>query len=105
MKTHKATRISIIAEKLIQDGITRILDDAGATGYSLFEGGGKGAHGPHPLQRAAVVTDFSIIKIEVILADRETAEAIAEAVSDRYFETYSGIIYLDDVEILRPGKF
>ena len=105
MKTHKATRISIVAEKLIEDGITRILEDAGATGYSVFEGGGKGSHGPHPLHRPAIVNDFAIIKIEAILGSRTAAEAIAEAVTERYFGKYSGIIYLDEVEILRPEKF
>lgn len=105
MKTHIATRISIIAERLIQDGIIRILEDAGATGHFIFEGGGEGAHGPHPLHRPAIVDGFSIVKIEVILSDRATAEEIAGKVAESYFKKYSGIIYLDNVEVLRPGKF
>jgi len=105
MKTYKATRISIVAEKLIEDGIIRILEDAGATGYSVFEGGGKGSHGPHPLHRPAIVDGFAIIKIEAILGNRNAAERIADAVTQKYFGQYSGIVYLDDVEILRPAKF
>lgn len=105
MKTFKATRISIIAEKLIQDGITRILEQAGATGYSLFEGGGKGEHGLHPLRRPSIVEEFAIVKIEAIIANREVAEKIAEQITTAYFGTHSGVIYLHDVEVLRPEKF
>ena len=32
METHRATRVSITAEKLIQDGITRIIEEEGAVG-------------------------------------------------------------------------
>lgn len=105
MKTHKVTRISITAEKLIKDKIIAILDEAGATGYSFFEGGGKGAHGEHPAHRPSIVDDFTLVKIEVIITSRDAAEAIAGRIAKEYFGTYSGIVYLDEVEILRPEKF
>lgn len=105
MITHKATKITIVAEKLIQDGITAILDDVGATGYSFFEGAGKGGHGTHPYHRPAIVDGFAIVKIEAILSDRSHAEEAAEKIAGRYFESYSGIIYMDEVEVLRPKKF
>lgn len=105
MKTFKATRISIIAEKLNQNGITRILEQAGATGFSFFEGGGKGEHSNHPMHRPSIVGDFAIIKIEAIVTDRDVADKIAEAVTAAYFEAHSGVIYLHEVEVLRPEKF
>lgn len=105
MQTFKATRITVVSEKLIQAGITRILDQAGATGYSFFEGGGKGAHGLHPAHRPTIVDDFAIVKIEAIVAGRDVAETIAERISDAYFGTHSAIVYLNQVEILRPAKF
>ncbi len=105
MKTFKATRISIIAEKLIQNGIIQILDQAGATGYSLFEGGGKGQHGLHATHHPSIVDDFAIVKVEAIVASRETAEEIAQRIAEDYFDTQSGVIYLHDVEVLRPEKF
>ena len=36
MTIHTATRVSIVAEKLIRDGITRIIEEQGGTGYSVF---------------------------------------------------------------------
>jgi nitrogen regulatory protein PII len=105
MITHKATKITIVAEKLILDGIIAILDEVGATGYSYFEGSGKGSHGAHPHHRPAIVDAFAIVKIEAILTDRDHAEDAAEKISGTYFDSYSGIIYMDEVEVLRPSKF
>jgi len=105
MKTFKATRISIIAEKLNQAGITKILENAGATGFSFFEGGGKGEHSNHPVDRPTIIKDFAIIKIEAIITDRTVAEGIAEDVAAAYFGTQAGVIYLHEVEVLRPDKF
>jgi nitrogen regulatory protein PII len=103
--TYKATRISITAEKLLEDGIIKIVEEAGATGYTVIEGSGKGAHGLRTRDRPAVVGAFSIVKIEVVTADHDLAERIAEKVSTKYFGNYSGIVYLDEVEIFRPKKF
>lgn len=105
MKTHMVTRVSITAEKLLKDKIIAILEEEGATGYSFFDGGGKGAHGEHPAHRPSIVDEFSLVKIEVIIASRKDAETIAERIANDYFKTYSGIVYLDEVEILRPEKF
>jgi hypothetical protein len=44
-------------------------------------------------------------RIEVIVTDRSAAERIAETVAMRYFKDQSGVVYIDEVEILRPDKF
>ena len=62
-------------------------------------------HGEHGLGRLSLVNAFSLVKIEVIVSSRDVAEAIAERVADLYFQDYSGIVYIDDVEILRREKF
>ena len=33
------------------------------------------------------------------------AETIVDQVTEKYFDNYSGITYLENVEILRPKKF
>ena len=45
------------------------------------------------------------MKIEVIVPDHDVAERLTEAVVEAYFDNYSGITYVEPVEILRPGKF
>ena len=102
---YPATRVSITAEKLIQEDITHIIEAEGAFGYSVFEGDGKGQHEMHGTHHARIVDAFAIVKIEVVVLDRKIAEAIAEKVAHEFFEKYAGIVYLDTVEILRPTKF
>ena len=103
--TYRAKRVSIVTERLNEREIERIVEEAGATGYTVFEGSGKGSHGLKTRTRPSMVDAFSLVKIEVIVSDRETAEAIAERVAATYFTNYSGIVYIDDVEILRREKF
>jgi nitrogen regulatory protein PII len=103
--TYRAKRVSIVTERLNESEIERIVEEAGATGYTVFEGSGKGSHGLKTRARPSMVDAFSLVKIEVIVPDKETAEAIAERVSETYFRNYAGIVYIDDVEILRREKF
>lgn len=103
--THKATKVVIITEKIILDGVTQIIEDAGASGYTVVAAGGKGSRGVRSSDRPAVVDAFSNMKVEVITASREMADRIADEVAARYFENYSGITYLEEVEVLRPQKF
>ena len=103
--THTATKVSIITEKLIETGVEKICLDEGATGYTVFDGSGMGSHGLRSRDRPAVVSAFALIKIEVIVADASVAERIAEKVASTYFKDYSGIVYLDRVEVLRREKF
>lgn len=103
--THKATKIVIITEKLIQDGVAKIIQDAGASGYTVVAAGGKGSRGVRSSGRPAVVDAFANVKIEVITSSREMADRIADEVAATYFENYSGITYLEEVEVLRPHKF
>lgn len=102
---HNATKIVIVTEKLIEAQVERIVIDAGATGYTVLDGSGKGSHGVRTRDRPSVVADFALVRIEVIVADRAIAEEIAEAVSEKFFTNYSGIVYLDQVEVLRREKF
>ena len=103
--THKATKVVIITEKLIFDGVTTIIEEAGATGYTMVAAGGKGSRGVRASGRASVVDAFTNVKIEVICSTHEKANEIADRVAERYFTNYSGITYLEEVEVLRERKF
>lgn len=103
--THVATKVVIITEKLIQDGVTRIIEEMGGRGYTITPASGKGSRNIRSSGRPAVVDAFSNIKIEVITGSRDTGTRIAEAVTDRYFSNYSGITYIEEVEIVRRERF
>ncbi|MEM8815059.1 MAG: hypothetical protein AAFX56_09495 [Pseudomonadota bacterium] len=102
---HKATKIVIITEKLLVEKVAQVIESAGASGYTILAAGGKGSRGVRASGRAAVVDGLSNVKFEVIAANRDTAVQIADEVAERFFEDYSGITYLEEVEILRPHKF
>jgi nitrogen regulatory protein PII len=105
MDHHKATKVVVITEKLIQNKVTDLIEAAGARGYTVTPAGGKGSRGIRSTNRANVVDEFGNVKIEVIVGDRDAANRIADEVAERFFENYSGITYLEEVEILRPYKF
>ncbi len=102
---HPAAKVTIIAERLLQERIAKIIEQAGASGYTVVDGSGKGEHFHPPQDRAAVVSAFSIVRIEALVKDIEVARRIGEEVATRYFRQYSGIVYVSPAEVLRPERF
>jgi len=102
---HTATKVTIIAERLLQDGIVKLLEADGAKGYTIVDGSGKGEHFNRASDRASMVSAFSIIRIEAIVTDRERGEKVARDIADRFFRQHSGIVYLSEIEVLRPERF
>ena len=103
--THKAKKVVIITERGLVSRVAEVIERHGATGYTVVTAGGKGSRGIRAENRAKVVDALSNVKIEVITGTPEMAEGIAEEVAEKYFTDYSGITYLEDVDILRPHKF
>ena len=101
---HDATKVVIITERILLDRVAEIIEAQGATGYTYVSAGGKGSRGKRTQNRAQVSGLGVNVKIEV-LTSKPTAEAIADAVAEEFFENYSGITYLEPVEIIRPEKF
>ncbi|MEL6978521.1 MAG: DUF3240 family protein [Pseudomonadota bacterium] len=103
---YAATKIVIITESSILDGVAALIDEHGATGYTYTAAGGKGSRGQRQINRAPQVAGIlENVKIEVIVPDHDVAERLIEAVVAKYFKNYSGITYVEPVEIMRPGKF
>ncbi|MFN7250099.1 MAG: P-II family nitrogen regulator [Anaerobacillus sp.] len=106
MTLYKAEKVVIITEKLILKGVCEIIEACGGSGYTIVAAGGKGSRNVRSTSdRALVIEDFANVKIEVIVKDKTMAETIMVQVAGKYFENYSGITYVEDVEILRPKKF
>lgn len=101
---HKAKKIVIITEKLIAEKVAKVIEECGATGYTLTPAGGKGSRGVRSSERNSLTDAHANVKFEVITTEA-LANKIAEEVTGKYFENYSGITYLENVEILRPQKF
>ncbi len=102
---HKAKKLVIITEKVILEGVTKIIEGCGATGYTITSASGKGSRGVRSSDRDSLTDAYANVKIEIIVGKSELADEIAEKVAAKYFANYSGITYAQDVEILRPTKF
>lgn len=105
MDHHKASKVVIITEKIILEKVATLIERAGARGYTVTPAGGKGSRGVRSTSRANVIDELSNVKIEVITGSKDAANRIADEVAETFFENYSGITYLEEVEILRPHKF
>ena len=100
-----ANKLVIVTEKLLLNKIGKIIDEAGATGYTVVEAGGKGSRNVRSSGRPSVSDEFSNIKIEVLTENREMAMKISDEVAARFFDDYSGIVYLCNAEVLSAHQF
>ncbi|MFK8139008.1 MAG: hypothetical protein AB8E15_11655 [Bdellovibrionales bacterium] len=106
MSLHKVKKVVIITEKIISDQICKLVDDSSASGYTIASVGGKGSRNVRTeSDGASVVGGFSNVKIEAIVKDNSVATPLVEAINERFFKNYSGIAFIEDVEILRLHKF
>jgi len=103
---YRAKKVVIITEKLITEDIIKLIEKADASGYTISSVGGKGSRDIRPTSdRASIVQDFDNIKFEIIVQDAQQAHAIIEDVVKQYLKNYSGIAFVEDVEVVRPEKF
>jgi len=103
--TKQAHKLVIITEKLLLKKVAKIIDAAGATGYTVLETGGKGSRNVRSSGQPTVGDTESNIKFEVLTPTREMALKISDEVAAQFFEDYSGITYLCEAEVLHAHKF
>ncbi len=103
--TQKASKLVIVTEKVLLKPIGKIIDEAGATGYTVVAAGGKGSRNVRSAGQPTVGDIYTDIKIEVLTRNRDMALKISDEVAAKFFDNYSGIAYLCDVEILHAHVF
>ena len=103
--SQQASKLVIITEKLLLKKIGKIINEAGATGYTVSSVGGQGSRNVRSAGQPTVGDSFSNIKFEVLTPNREMALKISDEVAEQFFEDYSGITYLCDAEVLHAHKF
>lgn len=103
--TQKASKLVIVTEKVLHQKVAKIIDEAGATGYTVVAAGGKGSRGVRSSGQPTVGDAFSNIKFEVLTPNRDMALKISDEVAVQFFDDYSGIAYLCDAEVLHAHTF
>lgn len=92
--------LTIVCEAALEETLLREIEALGARGYTVTDARGKGGRG----RRDATWGPLANIRVEV-LCTAETALAISAALRERYYDNYSMILFVADVEVLRPDKF
>jgi nitrogen regulatory protein PII len=97
MNAHPHKLLTIITEAVLESLLMRDLATLGAHGCTVTDARGKGNRGV----RNAGWEASSNIRVEVV-CDAATAERIADHLRAQYYANYAMILYLTDVEVLRP---
>jgi nitrogen regulatory protein PII len=92
--------VTIVTEAMLEQRLLKDLPQLGAHGYTVTEARGKGSRG----ERDASWEPSGNIRVEVV-CDATVATAIAEFLWERYYSDYGMILFMSDVEVLRPEKF
>lgn len=104
--SQKACKLVIVTEKVLMNKVGKIIDEAGATGYTVVAAGGKGSRGVRSSGQPSVGDTFPNVKFEVLTPSRDMAVRISDEVAAQFFDNYSGIAYICDVmEVLHAHKF
>ncbi|MDO8279029.1 MAG: transcriptional regulator [Burkholderiaceae bacterium] len=97
---HLRKLLTIICEASLEITLLRELESLGARGYTVTDARGKGNRG----RRDATWGPHANIRVEV-MCNAQTAGVICEALRDRYYDNYSMVLFVADVEVLRPDRF
>jgi nitrogen regulatory protein PII len=97
---HTRKLLTIVTETAIEKDLCADLERWGAHGYTVTDARGKGNRGV----RSASWEQSGNIRVEVV-CNEETARGIAEHLKESYYANYAMILFLSDVQVLRPAKF
>ncbi|MEO0488480.1 MAG: hypothetical protein AAFZ49_02820 [Cyanobacteria bacterium J06659_2] len=101
----QANKLVIVTEKLLLKKVAKIIDEAGATGYTVMDTGGKGSRNVRSSGQPSVSDTEANIKFEVLTDNRDMAEKISDRVAVEFFNDYSGIAYICNAEVLYGHSF
>ncbi|MGH1395300.1 MAG: P-II family nitrogen regulator [Trichormus sp.] len=101
----RANKLVIVTEKVLMKKVAHIIDECGATGYTVVDTGGKGSRNVRSTGKPNVSDTDSNVKFEVLTENREMAEKIADQVAIKFFTDYAGIIYICEAEVLYGRHF
>ena len=93
--------VTIIAEASLETELAAALTAIGVSGYTALDCRGAGRHGSRP---GDLGLQSRNVRIEV-LCDDARADAIVERLQGQYFADWAIILYLSDVQVLRPHRF
>lgn len=103
MQTHKAKRVAVIIEAVMQSRLTRAMQEAGVTGYSVLPVlGGSGRSGEWS-REGQIGRGSGMVQVVCIISPDKLDMLLDEAFG--VVEKHIGVITVSDCEVLRAERF
>ncbi|WP_299202956.1 transcriptional regulator [uncultured Tateyamaria sp.] len=103
MQTHKAKRVAIIIEQVMQSRLTDAMADAGVTGWTILPVlGGSGQSGTWS-REGQVSRGTGMVQVICVIRP-ERLDALLDA-AFTVVERHIGIVTVGDCEVLRAERF
>ncbi|MDA8226223.1 MAG: DUF190 domain-containing protein [Desulfitobacterium hafniense] len=104
MEFYSKKRLSIIVETAFKEKVISLLEDCGASGYTVYKGiYGKGRHGIK--QDRAGLGDYSCNVEIVSISSPEVAECILRELKRMIERDIVLIVHVTDVSVIRDDHF
>lgn len=103
METHKAKRVAVIIEAVMQSRLTDAMDRAGVSGYSVLPvlaGGGRSGNWSREGQ---IGRGTGMVQVVCIIAPDKIDDLLNKAFA--VVEKHIGVITVSDCEVLRAERF
>lgn len=92
-------KVTIIAERVLRDDLIALLKKHGARGWTMTAVEGEGSRGIR-----ASEWEGRNVQIDTLVSP-DIAECIMEEIGKLYFDDWSVIVYVADVEVMRREKY
>ena len=99
MDTVPLKLVTIVAETVLEERLTRELMELGSTGFTVTESRGRGSRG----LRTGDIPGASV-RIEAVV-EADVADDLITHLSGRYFTDYAVIAWVSDVDVVRGDKY
>ena len=99
MQTHPTTCLTIVAEAVVEKRLLRDIQAAGARGWTITPGQGRGGATVGPSEWAG-----ANVRIETLVS-RRVADHILQMLERDYFPHFSMVAWMTDVLVVRPERF
>lgn len=99
METHPTTCLTVVAEAVVEQRLLRDIEAAGARGWTITPGQGRGGARVGPSE-----WEGANIRVETLVS-RQVADRILEVLERDYFPHYSVVAWLAEVRVVRAQRF
>ena len=92
--------VTIVTEAALERHVVADAERLGARGCTVTDARGSGSHG----RRESPWEHGGNVRIEIV-CDEALAGRLVAHLRDTYYEAYAMVVFVSDVEVLRPQKF